>query len=262
MSGSGPPSDVPAIVDGVDSATIKSVIFDWGGTITPWHGDIDWAEPYRQAATVIYPGDPEQAAALAVELITADQAIWTQQGRASGSLEHVFASCGINDYEEAMAVILEFWEPHTYTDPDAAHTLDALRDRGVRVGLLSNTFFPRSAHDGWLGRDGVLDLFDATVYTSELPWMKPQAEAFHAAMAAVGVADPREVVFVGDRPYDDIHGAKSVGMRAVLVPHSTIPADQLGPVAGEPDAIINRLTDLVPLIDGWRAARPSTARTP
>ena len=41
-------------------------------------------------------------------------------------------------------------------------------------------------------------------------------------------------------------------MRAVLVPHSDIPDLQRGPVEGEPDAVVSRLADLVPLIDGWR----------
>ena len=41
-------------------------------------------------------------------------------------------------------------------------------------------------------------------------------------------------------------------MRAVLVPHSEIPAYQVGPVRGEPDAVVHRLADLLPLIDAWR----------
>jgi FMN phosphatase YigB (HAD superfamily) len=91
------------------------------------------------------------------------------------------------------------------------------------------------------------------VYSSEIPWVKPHPEAFRAALRAVGVADPRRAVFVGDRPFDDIHGAKSAGMRAVLVPHSRIPDDQRGPVDGEADAVIRRLPELVRLIDAWRA---------
>ena len=58
-------------------------------------------------------------------------------------------------------------------------------------------------------------------------------------------------MFVGDRPYDDIHGAKAVGMRAVLVPHSAIPRDQGGHSEGEPDAVIQRLADLLPIVDEW-----------
>jgi putative hydrolase of the HAD superfamily len=54
-------------------------------------------------------------------------------------------------------------------------------------------------------------------------------------------------VFVGDRPYDDVHGAKSVGMRAVLVPHSTVPAFE----TAVPDAVITSLAGLMDHIDGW-----------
>lgn len=237
---------------------VRAVIFDWGGTITPWHHDIDWHEPYRRAGRLVHPDSPDHAAELAERLVAAETEIWRQKGQMSGTIAKVLAACevtldGSPSYDDICAAILDFWEPHTHTDPDAAGTLAALKERGLAIGLLSNTFWPREAHDGWLLRDGVLDYFDATTYTSELPWMKPHQRAFLAAMAAVGVDDPAEVVFVGDRPYDDIHGAKSVGMRAVLVPHSRIPEDQRGPVDGAPDGVIERLPDLVPLIDRWRA---------
>ena len=91
---------------------------------------------------------------------------------------------------------------------------------------------------------------DGSVYSSEIDWVKPHPEAFLAAMAAVGVTDPRRCVFVGDRPYDDVHGAQAVGMRAVLVPNSDVPP--FG--AAVPDAVIERLRELVPLVDGWHAA--------
>jgi putative hydrolase of the HAD superfamily len=67
----------------------------------------------------------------------------------------------------------------------------------------------------------------------------------------VGVDDPGACVYVGDRPYDDISGAKAVGMRAVFVPHSTIPAAQQVPVDVHPDAVLQRLTDLPELIADW-----------
>jgi putative hydrolase of the HAD superfamily len=64
-------------------------------------------------------------------------------------------------------------------------------------------------------------------------------------------------VFVGDRTFDDIHGAKSAGMRAVLVPHSDIPEAQRGPVEGEPDAVIHRLAELLAVVDAWSATEPA-----
>ena len=54
-------------------------------------------------------------------------------------------------------------------------------------------------------------------------------------------------MFVGDRPYDDIHGAKSAGMRAVLITNSDVPAFE----AAEPDAVITRLADLLGHVDRW-----------
>jgi putative hydrolase of the HAD superfamily len=90
-------------------------------------------------------------------------------------------------------------------------------------------------------------LIDGTVYSSEIPWAKPHPEAFRAAMAAIGVDDPATCVFVGDRPYDDIHGAKRAGMRAVLVPNSDVP----GYDAAVPDAVITRLSELPRHLGAW-----------
>ena len=47
-------------------------------------------------------------------------------------------------------------------------------------------------------------------------------------------------------------GAQAVGMRAVLVPHSDIPAVQRGHTDGNPDAIVERLADLLAVVDCWR----------
>jgi putative hydrolase of the HAD superfamily len=128
--------------------------------------------------------------------------------------------------------------------------LRELRARGIKVGVLSNTMWPRSAHERVFRRDGVLGLLDGAVFSSEIPWAKPHPEAFRAAMTAVGVSDPAACVFVGDRPYDDVHGAKSIGMRAVLIPHSAVPPyDQV-----TPDAVISRLAELPAHLDIWSAA--------
>jgi putative hydrolase of the HAD superfamily len=173
----------------------------------------------------------------------------TQQ---SGTLAEVFSAAGVTMTREAVAAYFAWWEEHTYTDPDAPPLLAALRERGIKVGVLSNTLWPRVEHDRVFRRDGVFDLIDAAVYTSEIRWTKPHPEAFRAALDAIGATDPARVVFVGDRLFDDIHGARSVGMRTVFVPHSTIPEHQRGEVNGTPDATVHRLAELLPLIDAWR----------
>jgi putative hydrolase of the HAD superfamily len=49
---------------------------------------------------------------------------------------------------------------------------------------------------------------------------------------------------VGDRLFDDVWGAHQAGLRAVHVPHSTIPASQVGHTEGEPDATVTSLTEV------------------
>jgi HAD superfamily hydrolase (TIGR01509 family) len=233
-------------------AGLTAVVFDWGGTLTPFH-DIDLLDLWRVAADILA---PERAADLAAALASAERAWWDsavltgRSGTTADVLAAASAGTGIDLdaalHEEALSAHLEAWTEHTITDPEAAPLLHALRERGLRTGLLSNTHWPRAWHERWLERDGILDLLDARVYTSELAYVKPHAPAFQAVLDALGVTDAATAVFVGDRPHDDISGAKAMGMRAVLVPNSVVPAYDV-----IPDATVRRLSDLLPLVDGW-----------
>ena len=112
--------------------------------------------------------------------------------------------------------------------------------------MLSNTHWPRPFHERFLERDGLVDLIDARLYTSEMPFQKPHPSAFLAAADALCV-EPQQAVFVGDRPWDDISGARSTGMRTVLRPNPVAPdIDGI-----EPDARIARLPELVDLVRNW-----------
>ena len=95
------------------------------------------------------------------------------------------------------------------------------------------------------------DLIDGDVYTSEIPWTKPSPNAFRAAMETVGVSDPARCVYVGDRLFDDIWGAHNAGMRAIHVPHSAIPAEQVGHSEGTPDAVVQRLLEIPDVVRDW-----------
>jgi len=236
---------------------LEAVIFDWGGTLTPWH-DIDIESLWLQY-TAIY--DSANSVALAHELFEAENVRWAQQreswGEAgTGSLDFVFDEVGIDTasplHEQALAAYLQAWEPHTLTRPECAEVFTGIKARGLKIGILSNTTWPRTHHEHVFERDGVADFIDGAVYTSETVTAKPHGDVFHAAMAAIGVTVPQHVVFVGDRPWDDIHGAQQVGMKAVLIPHSNIPAHQHVEVPGEPDGVIADLRELLPLIDQWR----------
>ena len=233
------------------SHPVEAVVFDWGGTLTPWH-PIDFEEEsLAMAAAVVGGHDPADVAAA---LRAAGDVVWgrSRDAHTSATVADVFTEAGYEHDATLLAAYHAFWEPHTLTDPDVPGLFAGLRERGVKVGVLSNTLWSRELHEEIFRRDGVLDLIDGAVYTSEIPWTKPHPEAFRAALAAVEVDDPAQTVFVGDRPFEDVYGAQSVGMRAVLVPHSDIPAAQRGHTEGTPDAVVERLADLLAVVDGWR----------
>jgi putative hydrolase of the HAD superfamily len=229
---------------------VEAVIFDWGGTLTPWITS-DGRGWWRIAAELVPAHDVDRIGA---ELTAAEEELWrrSREEQLSGTLAEVFAAAGIPPDDVAYDAHSAEWEAATFIDPDAPAMLAGLRARGMRIGVLSNTAWTRTRHEQIFVRDGVDHLIDGAVYTSEIPWTKPHPEAFRSAMAAVGMTDPARCVFVGDRPFDDIFGARRVGMRAVLVPHSEIPNVQRGHTEGEPDAVVASLSELPAVIDRWR----------
>jgi putative hydrolase of the HAD superfamily len=215
------------------SGPVRAVVFDWGGTLTPWH-TIDIAEQWRAYARAYGGADAED---LATRILAAEQKAWARTRGDGGSarIAEILDEAGVaSDHpgvSAAQAAYEEFWEPHTFTD----------------------TIWSREYHEAVFERDGVLHLIDGAVYSSEIEHAKPHPEAFAAALRAVDVDDPAAAVYVGDRPYEDVHGAQRAGLRAVLVPHSDIPPDQQVPVDVQPDAVVQRLLDLLEVVDGWRS---------
>lgn len=231
---------------------IDAVIFDWGGTLTRWH-DIDFHEESLALAAAVRDASDDDHLANAARLHQAAVVIWrrSRDFQRSSTVADLFTEAGLDYDPDLLGAYHDFWAPHTLTDPAVRPLFQRLRRDGVRIGVLSNTIWPRSWHQEFFHRDGVLDLIDGDVYTSELPWTKPDERAFQAAMAAVEVDDPRRCVYVGDRLFDDIWGARHAGLRAVYIPHSTIPTDQMGHTEGEPDAVADELCDLPSLIASW-----------
>ncbi|MGW1347331.1 HAD family hydrolase [Kribbella sp. NPDC002412] len=231
---------------------IEAVLFDWGGTLATWH-DIDLYAVWRSVTELI---DDARADELAARLVEAERSIWlrSRDEHRSSTLEEVCLLAEIVMTPAALAEYERQWHPHTELEPDAVQTLQELRARGLKVGVLSNTIWSRRRHEEIFARDGVLDLLDGAVYTSEIAHTKPHPEAFLAAMKAVGQTDPAGCLFVGDRLFDDVWGAQNVGMRAAHIPHSAIPLEQIGHTEGAPDATVHRLAELPALIDTWNAA--------
>lgn len=233
------------------SRGVDAVVFDWGGTLTAWH-DIDFhAESLALAQAVVNVDHPVEVSQ--ARLHAANQAIWgrSRDHQQSATVADLFAEAGLDHDPDLLTAYYEFWEPHTLTDPEVGPLWEALRADGVKVGVLSNTIWPRAFHEEIFRRDGVLHLIDGDVYTSEIPWTKPSPRAFRAALDAVGATDPARCVYVGDRLFDDVYGAHHAGLRAVHVPHSRIPVEQVGHTEGEPDAVAHTLAEVLGIVRDW-----------
>ena len=234
------------------ASTVEAVIFDWGGTLSIW-ADVDMVDMWRLAAEHIAPGDSESLTARLVEVerryfdrSLSDQRAFALPELLSAASEELGMDVAEAVLEEAALRHLDTWTPHIRHEPDAVDLLRALRERGLRTALLSNTHWPRHFHEHFLERDGLVELLDARLYTSEMERTKPHPDAFRAALEAIGVSHPGAAVFVGDRPHDDVFGAKSIGMRAVWRRNSFVPQWEV-----EPDASIDDLSDLLPIVDTW-----------
>ena len=118
---------------------------------------------------------------------------------------------------------------------DVQPALASLRERGLRLGVVSN-------FDSRLGRIcdglGLTLLLDFALASAEVGHAKPAREIFEAAVAAAGAA-PERTLMVGESPDDDVTGAQAAGCQALLLDRGA-PAARPG--------VIRSLAELAPAI--------------
>jgi HAD superfamily hydrolase (TIGR01549 family) len=116
---------------------------------------------------------------------------------------------GLSEALYKLTVCAESWEAF----PDTLPTLKALRDRGLRVGIVSDTGFDlRPAMD----RLGLSPFVDTVVMSYEYGVCKPAATVFLTACDQLRV-DPERTLMVGDNPLTD-SGAVAAGLYVFLLP--------------------------------------------
>ena len=99
--------------------------------------------------------------------------------------------------------------------PDVIPTLTALRDAGLKLGLICNTPLQGEVIDQHLKMEGLLEFFPTRIYSSDVGFRKPDRRIFEAALKELDVA-PDETIYVGDVIKADIGGALRAGLRTVL----------------------------------------------
>ena len=126
----------------------------------------------------------------------------------------------------------------------AADTLSALKQRGYRLGVISNSIsrseIPSSLEEyGWEG------YFDAIIISSLLKRRKPAPEPFWEAARTLQV-DPAHCAFLGNRLSKDVAGCKvaGYGMAILLEPSPELSPHELD-VRFKPEVVIRSLPELL-----------------
>jgi len=231
----------------------EAVIFDWGGTLSEY-ADIELIDMWKLAAAHLATATGRDERELTEKLLAAELRYWegVKESQRTGTLGEILAeesrALGLDVtlavLEETAQRHLDAWTPHIRHHADAAPTLRALRKRGLKIGLLSNTHWPAPFHEHFLERDGLLELIDVRAYTSNLSHSKPHRLAFEHVLGRLGVA-PQKAAMVGDRPIDDVWGAEQLGLAGIWRPHPQSP--ELGTV--KPSAVIQTLSELPDLLE-------------
>jgi putative hydrolase of the HAD superfamily len=100
-------------------------------------------------------------------------------------------------------------------EPRLKATLASLKQMGLKLGIVSNTFISAGSLDRHLAQFGILDFFPIRLYSHQFAFRKPDIRIFQTAAQQIG-EPPQDVLFVGDRINKDIVPALKVGMQAVL----------------------------------------------
>ena len=186
---------------------VRAVVFDLFGTLIDDSPPADYGDFIAETARLLGT-DRERF-----------EEVWNAHdvARYTGSIETVFEAIGqelgVTDYAPALNFRLERLRGLLVPRSDAVSTLTELRERGFKLGMISNASSELSAL--WAG-SAFEPLFDAVLFSADERMMKPDRRLYQRMTALLDVA-AEECLFVGDGAYGELQGAAAAGMSPVLI---------------------------------------------
>jgi len=108
------------------------------------------------------------------------------------------------------------WDATLQKLPYLGEILTELKNRGYKLGIITNTVTSREEHVRMaLRRIDVEKYFDVIVTSVDVGFNKPDERIFSTALKALKVK-PEEAVMVGNRISVDILGGNRMGMKTIL----------------------------------------------
>jgi putative hydrolase of the HAD superfamily len=127
-------------------------------------------------------------------------------------------------------------------------TLEAVKQRGLGVGLVTNTGLTSGTTlRHWLELIGVSGYFHHIAYSNELGVAKPERLIFDVTLRTLD-SIPERALHVGDNLHTDVAGAAAIGMSTVWVSDGEKPKQTM---TTKPDFTIETVLEMPPVIDEW-----------
>ena len=213
----------------------RGVVFDLWQTLVPFPVESARAMYGRLAET--WGADPE-----AFEEIWYRRRRERELGPIEPHLRSIAEELGLTGDLEAVLKIRRDWTFESLVPrPDAVSTLQELRRRGHRLGMIS--VCAEDVPAVW-ERTPFAGLFDSTLFSCSVGINKPDREIYELCARELGV-EPAECLFVGDGANDELPGAERAGMTALQL---RAPGEALTP-EGErwTGDYVERLSDVLEL---------------
>ncbi len=193
---------------------LRAVLFDWQSTLLQFEWDDELLEVGHRAGLSAI-GREAEAEELTAQISERLPALRAEHIDYAAELKDALGGLSDDELDRFLDAEHEAWAPARALLGGAHALLETLRDRGLRLGIVANTWpDPPRLVRRELADLGIAERVDAIVLSSEVGARKPDPAIFEHALAQVD-AEPFDTLFVGDRLVDDVAGAAAVGMTTV-----------------------------------------------
>ncbi len=198
---------------------VRAVVFDLGNTLM-------WVDPALVAAALVCAGVAAREDAVRLAEMRArpriDVVLASSSRREGREIVEAFTEFFLDELgvpsgarDAARAALLEAWpRVWRHVPADTRPTLDALRGRGLRLAVVSNT--PDGGARTRLDAAGLLGAFEFVVDSHEMGIEKPDPRIFAHAARRLALSASK-CLYVGDLFSVDVVGARAAGMHAALM---------------------------------------------
>lgn len=209
---------------------LRTVLFDLDGTLLDQFAAIHRCHAHAMRSVGLPAPTPERV----------------RRAVGRGIEEAIRELAGADQVGRLLPVYLAHWEATGLDDvtllPGAAALLAALRERGVRRGVLTNK--RGDAARAVCANLGIAADLDVILGAGDTPWLKPDPRFAARALAALGT-DAAAAALVGDSVYD-LAAAQRAGLRFLGVTTGTHTAEELR--AGGATEVFPTLNALAPAL--------------